>query len=77
MQPLLLRKLVDIAKDQGTPLAVVLYHGGIVVLETELLEDVNSMISAGYPSFYGAAAMAGALFDLPAIRHRVGLGIHQ
>jgi beta-glucosidase-like glycosyl hydrolase len=65
MQPVLLGKLVDISEQQGKPLAVVLYHGGIVVLGKTLLGGVPSLISAGYPSFYGAAAMASALFDAP------------
>ena len=45
------------------PVAVILYHGGIVTFDSDLLSKIPALISAGYPGFYGADAMANLLFD--------------
>ena len=64
LQPSLLQQLLAL----GKPLALVLYHGGIVTFPTTLLAAPNlALVSAGYPGVYGANAIAGALFDVPAI----------
>lgn len=60
LQLSLLRQLLAL----GKPLALVLFHGGIVTFPPDLLAAPNlALISAGYPGFYGALAIADALFD--------------
>jgi len=55
----LLKELVELK----IPLVVVLYHGGIVTFDSDLLSKIPALISAGYPGFYGADCMAKMLFD--------------
>ena len=63
LQPSLLAQLLAL----GKPLAFVLFHGGIVTFPADLLAQPNlALVSAGYPGLYGAAAIADALFDVPA-----------
>ena len=60
VQPALLRQLLAL----GKPVALVLFHGGIVTLPPDLLASPKlALVSAGYPGMYGAAAIAAALFD--------------
>jgi len=54
-----LDKLLDI----GKPTAVVLFHGGILTFDDDLLAKMPALVSAGYPGFYGSEALANALFD--------------
>ena len=63
MQPALLRQLLAL----GKPLALVIYHGGIVTLPPDILKAPQlALVSAGYPGLYGAAALAAALLDTDA-----------
>ena len=62
-QPALLRRLLAL----GKPLALVLYHGGVVTLPADILAAPQlALVSAGYPGRYGAAALAAALLDTDA-----------
>eukprot|EP01062_Namystynia_karyoxenos_P065837 TRINITY_DN59893_c0_g1_i1.p1 TRINITY_DN59893_c0_g1~~TRINITY_DN59893_c0_g1_i1.p1 ORF type:complete len:804 (+),score=280.33 TRINITY_DN59893_c0_g1_i1:86-2413(+) len=49
----------------GKPFAVVIYHGGVVAMPNALAASFPAIISAGYPGFFGARALADALFDIP------------
>jgi beta-D-xylosidase 4 len=60
LQPKLLTQLLAL----GKPLALVLFHGGMVTFPPDLLAAKNlAVVSAGYPGVHGAKAIAEALFD--------------
>eukprot|EP00756_Hemistasia_phaeocysticola_P045223 Hpha_TRINITY_DN18982_c0_g1::TRINITY_DN18982_c0_g1_i1::g.17492::m.17492 len=61
MQLALLKEIAAL----GKPLGVVLFHGGVVVMDSGFVESLPAVISAGYPGFFGAGALADALFDSP------------
>ena len=63
VQPKLLSKLLAL----GKPLALVLFHGGIVTFPPDILAAPNlALVSAGYPGIYGAEAIANALLEVSA-----------
>ena len=60
LQPQLLRLLLQLNK----PLALVLLHGGIVTIPSDILACPHlAVVSAGYPGIHGGRAIAEALFD--------------
>ena len=60
LQPKLLASLLAL----GKPLALVLFHGGVVTLPPSILAHSNlAVVSAGYPGIHGGKAIAEALFD--------------
>eukprot|EP00466_Bigelowiella_natans_P002901 jgi/Bigna1/35876/e_gw1.11.102.1 len=61
-QPNLLGKLLSL--PHRPKVVLVLIHGGVVTLESSLLDRIPAVISAGYPGFYGASAIAKALIDV-------------
>ena len=60
----LLAQLLALSK----PLALVLFHGGMLTIPPSLLQAPNlAIVSAGYPGIHGGVAIADALFDVPAL----------
>ena len=59
-QPALLRALLAL----GKPLALVLFHGGIMTLPPDIVaHPLLAVVSAGYPGVHGSQAISEALFD--------------
>eukprot|EP00939_MAST-03C_sp_MAST-3C-sp1_P002533 g2533.t1 len=56
-------EFLDKLLDLGKPTVVVLFHGGILTFDENLLNKMPALVSAGYPGFYGSEALANALFD--------------
>ena len=59
LQTTLLKELIKLNK----PLVIVLYHGGIITLDPEIIQGASAILSAGYPGFYGGDVLSKIIFE--------------